>query len=262
MPNEIELEGLHPAVSARIEHGGMPLDVMQRAALRFESKLYFELEAWGHRIEADRIVVDGESFFLAIEEPWEQVSIRWQAEPRAPRGSRPDSAPPGRLVLIVNHLDKETSTRRWTYRPGRVLAPQVKTLVKRFEALVVHIHHARARERAYQRSLRRMAARYRWDLAAAERPKRLRSMTENWHEAKRMHAFIEALNLHLLDHPSEALAKWVDWARQHADDLDPFSALNLHDLEAHAAILAKPKRGKMESDEEELRWLGALDEYL
>lgn len=69
-------------------------------------------------------------------------------------------------------------------------------------------------------------------------------------------------DLHLRDHPSEALSKWLAWARQHADALDPFSASNLHDLEAHAAILAKPKRGKMESDEKELRVLGLLDEYL
>jgi hypothetical protein len=165
-------------------------------------------------------------------------------------------------MLIVNHLNKETSTRRWAYRPGRVLASQLKTLVNRFEALVVDVRQVRARQRAYQRSLRRMAARYRWDLAAAERPKRLRAMTENWHEAKRMHAFIEELDLHLRDHPSEALSKWLAWARQHADALDPFSASNLHDLEAHAAILAKPKRGKMESDEKELRVLGLLDEYL
>ena len=107
-----------------------------------------------------------------------------------------------------------------------------------------------------------MAARYRWDLAAGERPERLRAMAESWREVKHMRAFLVALDLHLTTHPCEALATWADWARQHVDALDPFSAANLRDLEAHAAILAKPRRGRMEPDEEELRWLGVLDEFL
>ena len=93
-------------------------------------------------------------------------------------------------------------------------------------------------------------------------PARLRSMTENWHEARRMHGFLDALEAHLASAPSGALSKWLDWARDYAEELDPFSPENMADLEHHAAILAKPKRGKPDPEEQELRDLRILDDYL
>lgn len=262
-------DGLHPLVLARIADGGWPSGRMARAALVLESALYKALEARGHRAEEGEILIGGESFSFTIEEPLRRTQVRLRrGDPGYRRGQETWQSrlvPSGRLTVIVSRLTGPLPTRRWTYRPDRPLERQVDRLVRRFEGLPQEIAEERVRreqwDKEWKRKCRRMAARYRWDLEAAERPARLRAMTENWHEARRMHGFLDALEAHLASAPSGALSKWLDWARDYAEALDPFSAENMADLEDHAAILAKPKRGKPDPEEMELRDLGILDDY-
>lgn len=216
------------------------------------------------------ILIGEEAFSFTIDEPLQRCQVRLRrGDPGYRRGEetwQSRHVPSGRLTVIVSRLTGPLPTRRWTYRPDRPLERQVDRLVRRFEGLPQEIAEEHVRreqwDKEWKRKCRRMAARYRWDLEAAERPARLRSMTENWHEARRMRGFLDALEAHLASAPSRALSRWLDWARDYAEELDPFRAENMADLEDHAAILAKPKRGKPYPDEMELRDLGILDDYL
>jgi hypothetical protein len=72
-----------------------------------------------------------------------------------------------------------------------------------------------------------------------------------------MSAFLDALEARLAKHPSEALAMWLEWAREYVEGFNPLSSTRrLGDLTAHAAILATPKVGEPDPDEEEWRQMG------
>lgn len=263
-------DGLHPLVLARVADGIWPHSKMAQAALTLESALYKALEARGHRVEAGEVFVGEELLSFAIAEPFRRTQVRLRrGDPGYRRGEdtwRSELVPSGRLTVIVSHSAGSRPMRRWSYRSGRSLENQVDGLVRKFERLVQEIAENRIRyqqlEKETERSYRQMAARYRWDLAAEERPERLRAMTSNWHEAQRLSRFLDALEAHLAQAPSRALSKWLDWARDYVEQLDPFSVDNMADLRDHAKILAKPKRGEPDPYEGELRAIGALDKYL
>ncbi len=261
---------LHPLVLGRIAERGWPDEAIDQAMFTLESTLYTALEARGHRVEPRKIVVGEETFSISIHEPLRQTKVRVRrGEPGYQRGEdkwRAEYVPSGKLTLVITRLTGYLRERRWAYHPGRPPGRQVDALVRRFEGLVQELVEKRIRdaenEKKRERSYRRMAKRYRWDLEAEERPTRLRSMAADWQEVQRIRAFLNALEARLAEVPSDALSKWLAWARGYAEELDPFSADKMDDLEDHAAILAKPKRGKPEEDEMELRELGFLDEYL
>lgn len=263
----------YAAKGGRMRKASNPKDTrvaLDERCLQAKNALAEALKARGHLLDDDAAVVHGERIGYQINEPHHLVQLpvrRGEAGYRAGRAiTRSELVPSGQLVLIAYHSANYTGKRRWADKPGKPLERQIDTIATTFEKLAHGMAERRAAKERYDREfaerLRQAGARYRWDEEAKGRPGRLHDMAADWQEVQRMSAFLDALEAHLAKVPSEPLATWLKWARQYVDGLDPFSPMRMADLAAHAAILAVPKVGEPDRDEEEWRCLGMLDEYL
>lgn len=263
---------LHPLIAARVEREGAQATELGQRMLRIESDLYFALDARGHVIEAGGTVVDGERIQFWLYEADRQTRVALKPKDWGYRAGtttwRQVLVPSGRPTLVANPSDNAGGgERRWTDK-GKLLEAQIERIVDRFETIAKTIKERRARHAQIdldlENAMRRAARRLSHEREELARPKRLRSVVNDWHEVQRMHAFLDAMEARLATHPSpEALTLWLDWARNYADALDPLSDVRLARLQAEAESIEYDPQDLGEPDPYEGDWreMGMLDEY-
>lgn len=266
-------DGLHPLVAAYVQHQGAPDTELAWRMLWIKSALYIALETRGHEARPGGAVVNGEQFSFWLYEAERRTRVPLKPKEwgyRAGEGiTKQVMVPSGEPTLVVQpdvsrHGGGE---RRWADRPGRRLENQVERIVTRFEIITRQMAESRLRSEEWERQreidLRRAAKRLLRDEEEEARPTMLRELADDWYEAARLRAFLDALEARLASHPSPgAMAKWLAWARSHAGTLDPLVGDGLAGLADHAEILDAPIDEERHPNEQEWRYMGLLEDYL
>jgi hypothetical protein len=176
-------------------------------------------------------VVGAETVKIAL---WEEV--RRSENPVPPpdakdRWKRWSFAPTGTLVLMIDHYGTDGARKRWRDGKRRPLEEQLNDILvgiftvaetKRAERLEVAEEERRCMEVRL-----RWERRERFRLAEEARRNALEDAASSWAKSRRLRDFLEACEARMKeekDSPGreELGDQWLDWARRHADRLDPF----------------------------------------
>lgn len=231
---------------------------LQRAT-RLVHVLALESEKRGWVVEAGAgptavtITTDEDTFHLHISEDGVRTRGAWEEEVDRYRHVAPgrffhsdreyptgpyDANATGRLEIAMS------SARSWTYsgrqsrwgdRQSWILEERLPHLFREVEARRVHARRTEEQERiraekaAEQARIAAEERERRWhvlmDQARARlldehRATQLRAEADRWHEAEKLRRYCDALANAAGRHDVE----WIDWARAHADQIDPLSA--------------------------------------
>ncbi|MDP1736022.1 MAG: hypothetical protein Q8L23_01125 [Caulobacter sp.] len=249
-----------------------PAETLQHRMLQIEGGLRAALEARGHEVHAGLAIVDGEQIKF-----WTYEASRQRRVPITPKDFgylssveqwRHVLVPSGQPTLVAMPMPHGRE-RRWTDRPGKSLEAQLDQIVIRFEVMAKDMIEGRAKSEEYHRWLkvrqRKAARRWHKELEREAQPERLRTWVEEWHEAQRMRAFLDALEGRLADRPvPPSLTAWLVCARDYAAELDPLTEEGLEMLQDHADAVAPGPEDDEEPDPYEMDWrhLGMLDEFM
>lgn len=254
------------------------LTELDRRRIAFEDALCLALEARGHLVEdaADykwdiTCLIHGERIDLRFYEP--------DRRKRAPLtrkewGYRADGSatkqvlePSGTLTLVARPDRFGGGERRWSNVTGKITDREVGRIVARLESIAALITQGRIRheewEAEYEEWKRRVAERLRRERELEKRVDILDGLAGDWRHAKRLRAFLAVAEAQLLSHPDpEGLGRWLEWARAHAESIDPLSGENLPHLPVLASSDGEEDLGEPDECEKELRALGLLDASL
>jgi hypothetical protein len=161
-----------------------------------------------------RIMICGEPLELAVTEKTEptlEVKVRpGERRPRRPTGVLVVSLTTGYRTVMI-------SDKRGTY-----VESKLPDLFVKAEALAAEVHAEHERDAAVRRQ-KDIESHRRHELE--RQIKRLRRNAVQWRRAQRIRAYIQAVAVRLNAEgsipPESDAAKWLAWARQYADSIDP-----------------------------------------
>ncbi|MFD4318972.1 hypothetical protein [Streptomyces sp. NPDC058548] len=224
---------LHPAV--RQADLSVCPGCMDRAR-RILSALATEAEQRGYRASVPSsaedtllIATDHEAFHLRLTESTEvaldpdSVQYAWQ------RVTTHTIRPSHHLDL---HLPRDWGHRGRRHQWGDRTRWQLEDKLPHLLAELDHRTHTNAQRRKAQQN-QEEDTRRQWQAAMerartaftdAHRTKILNDQVDAWHQAQRIRAYCDALQKHLMENgcdDTESVTQWINWAQNHAADLDP-----------------------------------------
>lgn len=230
---------LHPPFKAECLNIRVSKRSMRRSLLLMDALLK-ATEARGCSVEIPkqdlrktRMVIDGETVDIAL---WEEVARHDNPEPST--GARYVSdwrkwsfTPTGTLVLMIDHYGSDSARKRWKDGKRRHLEEQLNEVLGGLFAVaeVKRVERLRAAEQERLQVEARLMREERARLHLEEEARRsaLEKAAKSWVKSQNLRAFVDACQARM-----EAASKpgdrarveeqWLNWARQHADRLDPF----------------------------------------
>lgn len=224
-------------------------------ALRFLDALVKAVERVGGRVDVKKVthgrgrgtevVFCGEGVPLRLRERYRQVKIPPDKQPKGLWGSRVEYVLTGEFIL-----DAGPSYSDQYGKDGKIAGPIEGQLNQLLLRLVEAVGEARAVRRMREADRRRWEEQERLRREQAERERAERARVEAlltdvgaWRRANDLRAYITAVEERVADRgqPTDArpeLARWLTWARELADRLDPIThTLNglLGDPQTHSA---------------------------
>lgn len=138
----------------------------------------------------------------------------------APPGGRRPRRPTGSLVVSLTAGYQQTATI--SDKRGTQIESKLPSLFLRAEALAAEVHAKNEKDAARQREWE-MEARRRREIE--QRIERVNREVVEWERAEKIRGYVRAMTDHLsaggpIDSESHA-AKWLKWASNHADNVDP-----------------------------------------
>jgi hypothetical protein len=215
-----------------------------RRALRIMDALIKGLEAGGFQVSVDDgresntyALILGEKVHFSLNEkirrkdhvPTEKE--RKEHERYSFNKWRPwDYIPTGKLSLCINEWALKKERKRWSDTSRKPLEKMLDEFVKRAVKIAHALHQERLeheeRIQQIERERRQREELERQRLAEEERLRNLETQAELWAKSEQLRAYIRAVEKAASTRPlsndlKAELDKWVSWAREHADRLDP-----------------------------------------
>lgn len=208
-------------------------------ALRIMDTLFKALEARGHQVGIQKgyqrslgVRIDGESIEFGLEERFQRIVHPDQNNPRLESWMRKryQYIPTGSLILKIVAWGVDGIQKSWS--DGKT--SKVETCLNGFVVgliRVAEVEKARRLKREQEERLRHEAEQRRQEEAQKRqeelaRRQALEQQAANWAKAQQLRAYLAALKDRLIikhgeiDSGSQA-DRWLTWAHQHADRLDP-----------------------------------------
>jgi hypothetical protein len=175
--------------------------------------------------------------------PWEQPSYFYD---------RYEYVPTGRLTLRIDEQYLQCPRKSWsdgkTQRVEDCLNGFFVGLVGAAEALRTRHEEGVRREAEWKEAERIRQEQARIQAEEAQRVKQLETAAADWSSSKAIRAFVDAVEIeanrrHAGSEVPQDLVKWIDWAREYAQDLDPLSApeIDVHLLEETPSLYWLPR---------------------
>lgn len=214
---------------------------MEKCRLRVLSALFKALEAHGFTAEQGTyrrdlwVRIGQDKVLLSVEERIRQrrykLSDKEKAERRTSQVWTQTREPTGELVLKIKSATPDGVPGEWHDEDDAKLETKLHVAVAAFIATVAYAGACREREaeRAHQRYLDEMERRKQEELRQAEvaRKKVLRIHAKSWRMAADLRAYIAAIEDAArngdVNAPEEETVQWLEWAKTHADELDPLT---------------------------------------
>lgn len=214
---------------------------LERRRFRILSALFTTLETHGFTAEQGTnrrdlwVRIGRDKVPLSVEEHIRQRRYRLSEEERAERQTRQvwkqTREATGELILKIKSATPAGVPGEWQDEDDAKLETKLREIVAAFIATVAYTGECRKQEdeRAHQRHLAEVERRKQEERRQAEiaRKKVLRIHAKSWRMAADLRAYIaaveEAGRTGGVDATEEDLAQWLDWAKAHADELDPLT---------------------------------------
>jgi len=220
--------------------------------LRIMNALLTALEARGFRITVSatdkletHVTVLGEPLQLRLEEKINRTPhVPTKEEARYPSSApRWDYAPSGDLTLRIHEYWPRGTRKSWSDGRRKKLDQMLNDVVRGL-VIVADAKRAERIEQERAEKERQEAARQRAliEQRRREEEERLRTLerqAESWAKAQKLRAFVDEVERQANSKgislaPGSKLVSWTEWAREHADHLDPIKLGSAESSEADA----------------------------
>jgi hypothetical protein len=211
----------------------MPLDIevtppQVPRALAFMNGMIRALEGLGFKVDGTHVHVGEDKVRFGVYEKVDRKKLK--SEKYGPKAAYIANG-----VLAFRIISFKSFA--WPDRPGVPLESQAKTLIKQILLTPerVKAHQAACEESRRQReecwarereALRlhqeRLAEVQRREQAEQQRRQKLEQAADNWECARRINAFLDECAKTITRPPSYEALRFLDWAKRHAERLDPF----------------------------------------
>ncbi|MDH4378380.1 MAG: hypothetical protein QE263_00530 [Vampirovibrionales bacterium] len=187
--------------------------------------------------EGTRIDYYGEVIRISLVEKVDRVDHkRTSREEKYNSGPKYDFIPNGKFSLIVENASTCDTKRRWSDKKNKPLETQLNDIFIDLAKIAVHLRLKRekkeADEREDERKRQEAELRRQKQLEEEKRIQQLENFFTQWLKAKQIREFLSlaeksSIKPETLDMSQE---EWLVWARNYADQLDPFLRSSSHSL--------------------------------